>query len=199
MRLQQILSLRALGLPLDEIRAVLARRAPPLEVLERHLARVRAEMRDRERLFATLESLVARLRDGGTPTAELLLRSIEETNMLDKYFTKEQLERLHARRQEISEERVRQVAGEWQAVIAEARAAMERGVDPTDASLARLAEKWVALIREFSGGDRDIETATAKMYRAEPELGAKHGMDRALDVFVGAMLRANGQRVGAMA
>ena len=92
--------------------------------------------------------------------------------------------------------RVRAIAGDWQRAIAAARAAMAGGVDPASPSLAPLAETWEALIREFSGGDREIETATAKMYRAEPDLGPRYGMDRALDVWVGAMLRAHGKKVG---
>jgi DNA-binding transcriptional MerR regulator len=193
LQLQQILSLRALGLPLEEVRSLLTRKdTTALETVERHLERVRAEVSDRTRLLRTLESVAARLRQGEKPTAEQLLRTIEETNMLDKYYTKEQLETLAQRHEQLGPERIRQSAEDWKQVISTVREAKAKGLAPTDPSLRPTAEKWISLIREFSGGDRAIESSLETMYKSERSLGVQYGIEPSMEAFIGEMLRTVG-------
>src|SRR6516165_8588878 len=77
-RLQQVLSLRQLGLSLEEIRDCLA--GPdfaPLEVVRRHLARLREQITLQKRLCDRLELLAARLESAEAVSAEEI-RAIEE-------------------------------------------------------------------------------------------------------------------------
>jgi len=140
-RLQQILSLRQLGFSLQEIRACLD--------------------------DGRLEALAARLRAAGTAPAEELIRTMEAMTMFEKYYTPEQLEQLEARRRELGEERIREVEAEWPRLMAEVRAEMEKGTDPADERVQRLAARWRALVREFTGGDPGIERSLNRMYEQE--------------------------------
>jgi DNA-binding transcriptional MerR regulator len=198
LRLQQVLSLRALGLSLDEVRSVLARRdVTPLEVIERHVTRVRVELEDRTRLLARLESVAARLRNREKPTAELLLRAIEETAMIDrptleKYFAPEQLKQLTQARAGLAPSAVRAEADAWRSVIADVRAAVTRGLSPDDPSLAPIAARWIELLRALGADDPSVRGSLARLYRGERTLSVQWGLDGGVDRFVGAMLRANG-------
>jgi DNA-binding transcriptional MerR regulator len=171
-RLQQIVSLRGLGLSLDEVAALLRRDDySPLAVIEAHAAQARAQLERQRRLCHRLEAIAERLRSAGTPSAEDLLQTIEATTMIEKYFTPEQIDALKARRAAEGTT----LAAEWSAVIDEARAAMDRGVDPASAEAQDLARRWGELFHRVTGGDPAIGDAMKAMWRGEASI---NGFDR---------------------
>ena len=90
-RLQQILSLRQLGLPLEEIRDCLGRRGfSPQQVIQLHLARLREQVALQQRLCERLEALAAVLRSAEAVSVETLIETIEGITRMEKYFTPEQ-------------------------------------------------------------------------------------------------------------
>jgi DNA-binding transcriptional MerR regulator len=178
-RLQQILSLRQLGFSLEEVRACLdGPDFAPLEVIRLHLARLREQIGLQQRLCARLEGIADRLRAAGEVSAEELLQVIEGMNMLDKYYTPEQLEALRQRREQVGEERIQQSHGDWAALIALVRAEMEKGTDPLAPQVQELAKRWLALVREFSGGDPGIEQAARQVWKEQGDnIAAQHGSE----------------------
>jgi hypothetical protein len=97
-------------------------------------------------------------------------------NMVEKYYTPEQLKWLEERRRTVGEERIREVEAEWPRLMAEVRAAMDRGADPAGPEAQELARRWMGLVREFSGGNPEIEKAVKSMWQQEQNI---HGMDTA--------------------
>jgi hypothetical protein len=87
--------------------------------------------------------------------------------MFDKYYTPEQLEYLEKRRELVGEERIAEVQQEWQQLYADVQAELDKGTDPADEAVQRLARKWNALIEEFTGGDAGVRASLANMYRQE--------------------------------
>lgn len=190
-RLQQILSLRALGFGLDEVRGVLARKGTSLrEIVELHLARARAQLDLQKRLCERLEAVAARLASAERPTVEEILQTIEVTTMFEKYYTKEQLETLAQRRESLGEEAMQQAQSDWGRLFVDVRAAIDRGVDPTSDEGQALAERWRALIDAFTGGDPAIEASLQRMYREEPAMRERTGADPALHAFIERALEA---------
>lgn len=167
-RLQQIGSLRGLGLSLEEIRACLERPDVSLErVLEMHLERLDEELDLRRRLRGRLETLLERVRSEDEASLEELLVTIEVTTMFEKYYTPEQLEQLRAREETIGQERIEEAQDEWAAVFAGFQEASARGAEPSDPEVLALARKARSLIEEFTGGDPGIARSLANMYRSE--------------------------------
>src|SRR6516225_2113019 len=77
-RLQQVLSLRQLGFSLDEIRDCLDRDGfSPLEVISRHVARLRGQIEGQRKLCERLEALAGHLRAAREVSADEFLRTIE--------------------------------------------------------------------------------------------------------------------------
>ena len=102
----RFVSLRALGLSLEEIQDCLDHNSL-LDVMERHLGRLREQLTQQERLYRRLDGVAQLLRRGEEVTLEALLRSIEETTMHEKYFTKEQARRDQGPRRGVRQARAR--------------------------------------------------------------------------------------------
>ena len=175
-RLQQIQSLRALGIPLDEIRRLLEDPTiSPLRVIYLHLARLREQIAQQTRLASRLKKVAHHLESAETVSPDALCQLIEGMTMIEKYFTTEQLEELRQREQQVGAERIRDVGKEWAEIIPAVRAEMERGTDPASPKVQALAKRWKALVNEFTGGNAGIAKSLNTMYRHEgPAIQQKH-------------------------
>jgi len=181
-RLQQILSLRQAGFPLEEIKDLLDRRGiEPRRAIELHIARLRAQMKNQQELLARLETLAATCE---TADVEEFLQTMEMMAMYEKYYSKEQLETLAKRREELGEETMRAVQEEWPRLIASVRAEMEKGTDPKDPRMQALAKRWKELVQMFTGGDPGITESLQNLYRGEPQFAAQQGLDGGIGEYV---------------
>jgi MerR family transcriptional regulator, thiopeptide resistance regulator len=183
-RLQRIVALKSLGLALDEIGACLERPGAARELLRLQLERVRARIADEERLARQLEALDRRLADRDEASVDDVVETMEVLTMFEKYYTPEQLERLRSRADELGPEKLAAVRAEWPRLIAEMRAAMERGADPAAPEVQALARRWSELVQQFTGGDAAVARFTAALYRGEPQVAAQNGLDPALFAYV---------------
>jgi MerR family transcriptional regulator, thiopeptide resistance regulator len=177
-RLQQIASLRHLGLPLEEIRDCLDRPEYSLErVLEMHVERIDEQIGRHRRLRDLIVTLRDRLRSADVSVDDLT-RTIEVTMNYEKYYPSEQLEQLEQRRQEVGEERIQQVQKEWIDLFAAFGDAMDEGLPPESEEVQALARRSAALIAEFTGGDPGIASSLSNMYRGEggESVAARNGM-----------------------
>jgi hypothetical protein len=121
-----------------------------------------------------LQALAEILDRADTASAETFLETIEAMTMLEKYYAPDQLEQLKIRKEQVGDERIKQVEAEWPRLMDEVRKAMAAGTPPTDPHVQALARRWLGLIREFSGGDPGIEKSLRNMYANENNI---QGMD----------------------
>jgi DNA-binding transcriptional MerR regulator len=190
-RLQRILSLKALGLTLDEIGSLLRDRAPSLEVVLRtHRDRVRDQLHLLQELEGRLDRILVLLAGGNVIAEAELLKTMEKMAMIEKHFSPEQLEALNKRQETLGPEAIRAAQEEWPRLIASVQGEMEKGTDPGSEEVQALAMRWRNLIQAFSGGDSQIEASVAGMYKAEPDMAAQQGLDPALFNYIGAAMRA---------
>lgn len=177
-RLQQIRSLRQLGFSLDEIRACLSERHfSPQQVISLHLGRLDQEIALQQQLRARLESIAARYGAAEAVSAEEFIQAIEAMTMMEKYYTKEQLEELEQRKGVLGADAIKAVEQEWPQLLAKVRTEMENNTDPADPRVQALAKRWMELLQAFSGGNREIEKSAANMYRNEPGVAQQYGVD----------------------
>ncbi|HET6764364.1 MAG TPA: MerR family transcriptional regulator [Longimicrobiaceae bacterium] len=190
-RLQQVTSLRQLGLSVGEVRDCLGRPGfSPLRTVELHMDRVRQQMELQRSLLARLTAVADRLRMAETVSAEDFLRTIEATTMFDKYFTPEQQEQVRQRGEQVGSERIREVEAEWPRLIAEVREAIDRGDDPAGEHAQGLARRWMGLVGEFTGGDPGLSRSLGEMYQGQPEVRQQYGLDPDMFQFIGAATKA---------
>jgi MerR family transcriptional regulator, thiopeptide resistance regulator len=167
-RLQQVVTLKLIGLSLKEIKSLLAGQELDLAATLR-LQREVLESRRRQldlalRAVSEAEALAA---GGDGPDWESFKRIVEVVTVqhdyewVKKYYTEEQLADL-ARRgtPEVLERGQR----DWQALIAEVERAVAEGADPAGERAQALAARWSALVEQFTGGDPGIRENLARLY-----------------------------------
>ena len=109
--------------------------------------------------------------------------------MFEKYMTEEQLETLRKRGETLGAERIEEVQQEWPRLIDEVRQEMQRGTDAQSPRVQALAQRWMALVNEFSGGDAGIEKSVATMYQNEPGSAERFGFDTKVWEYIRSAMR----------
>ena len=184
-RLQQIKSLRRLGFSLDEVRSCLdAPEFSPTRVIELHVKRLREQIAHEERLVTLLETLAAGYRTSSMKTADEFINIIEEITVIERSFTAEELAEIKERGQKLGAEHIRAVEAEWPQLIAQVRREMIEGTDPTSERMRPLATRWRELVREFTGGNPNIERKVRAMYVEEPKRAEQNGLDPAMFEYI---------------
>jgi DNA-binding transcriptional MerR regulator len=157
-RLQQVVALRQLGFSLEEVRDCLGQPAfSPQRVTELHLARLREQIARQQQLCQRLEALAARFRSAGEVSVEEFLRVIEEMNMVEQYYTPEQMKQFEEVGKRVGTDEIKAVEEAWTALLAEVRA--NRDLDPASPRAQALAQRW-----------DELTERTMRGYQAFPEL-----------------------------
>lgn len=183
-KLQRIVSLKELGMTLEQIQMMLAQPTfSPVMTLQMQVQKLKVQSDNAAQLLARLEGLLRVCASKETPTAEDLFAAIRLMTVVGSYHTPEQNAAIAKRREEYGDEKIRGFENEWQTLIAEAKAHMDKGTDPKDPDVRRIAKRWRELIDAFTGGDAMIEKNLKTMYEKEP--AARHfGPDSALMAYV---------------
>ena len=175
LRLQQIVSLRQIGLSLDEIGEALKHsKGAAGRIIGTHIARLKERIAMEQDLCRRLESMASRLETAGV---DEIIKCIEVMTMFEKYYTKEQLDSLKKRAEELGQDKIRDVEAEWPKLIASVRSEMEKGTDPKDPRVQALAKRWNELVLEFTGGDPGITQSLKNFYQGEPQFAAQQSLD----------------------
>lgn len=174
-RLQHIVSLKALGFSLGEIRACLDDDAPSLgQALMRQVGRLRETVVRQQELLQRLERVAQQAAQGEAIDAETLLSSIEASTIMEKYFSPEQMQSIKRRGDELGPERIHAVEQAWPEVIAGMQAAMQLGKDPASEEVQALAQPGARVHRRRCGIQRSLNT----MFQEEPgTMRAQTGID----------------------
>ena len=190
-RLQQILTLKFIGLPLEEIGALLGERSLDLaETLRLQRAALTEKRRQLDMALRAVREAESVFAGGGEPDWDAFKKIVEvitmqhDTEWMKRYYTEEQLADL-ARRgtPEVLERGQR----EWQRLIAEVEAAAAEGLDPAGERAQALAARWEGLVEEFTGGDPGIRENLRRLYADQanwPETFRKPYSDESAD-FIG--------------
>jgi MerR family transcriptional regulator, thiopeptide resistance regulator len=148
-RLEQIVALRFLGIPLKKIRALLDRDPRPLQFTLRQQREVLEDQR--RRLNLAIEALVEaeHTLDAGAAAAAPVLRKViriiamQDIDVMKKYFSDEAWE---AGRQHFGD----WPSDEFQALYRDVAAALD--TDPAGAAAQALADRWIALTSAAAKG-----------------------------------------------
>ncbi|MEM1115425.1 MAG: MerR family transcriptional regulator [Bacteroidota bacterium] len=170
-RLQQIVSLRSLGLGLDAIRRTLdAPGFDPAAVVAQQRAVLAADL-DRlgalDRRLGDLERLLRRRAEAGTPISpDTFLTLTTIMNDILKHYTPDQLQQLAERRDALGDDAIREVEAEWPRLFASLGAEMDAATDPAAPAVQTLVARWDELVAMFTGGDAGIERSLGDAWEA---------------------------------
>lgn len=179
-RLQAILALRALGLPLQQVAALLDETGPgpgggsgalPM-VLARQVQALDAQIAEASALRSRLALLLDRAAAGGTPDPAAWLDGLTAMAAYARHFSADELRGLLGRWQVVQ--------AEWAPLQAAVRAAMDGGLAATDLAAQPLAQQWMGLIHHWLGGDFALIERWGRMYLGEASARRHGGPDLAM-------------------
>lgn len=159
LRLQQILTLRYLGFPLQRIGELLDRPdfdlAASLRVQQRV---VRDRIAELDRVSAALSALVDRRRATGEWSWELVIAASEAVgagltqgeNTMEAYYTPEQMRQFAEVGEATPREEIEAIQQEWTTLLADVRA--NAALDPASPEAQALGERWEALTERTMRG-----------------------------------------------
>jgi MerR family transcriptional regulator, thiopeptide resistance regulator len=178
LRLERIVLLRGLGMPLTDIAVALDSDANTIvSLVERQAADVQSRIDEATTLRARLDATIVQLRAHEYQTADDALAMIEGVHTFERYFDDEQRGALRERAAQLGPERIRQVEARWPQLIGEVRSEMTNGTPPNHPRVLALAEEWRSLLDEFTNGRWDIASSAGRMMKAEPAVQRRSGLD----------------------
>jgi DNA-binding transcriptional MerR regulator len=168
-RLEQIVALRYLGIPLRKIRTLLDRESHGLADALRAQRRLLEEKRLMlDRAIHAIGEAEAWMRSGGAARTEVLKKIIEVIQMeqdndwMEKYQTEESRAKAEARKSLWSPELQDRVSRQWNELIADVEVSLS--ADPASEKAQALAARWNGLVQEFTGGDKDVGRSAGNMW-----------------------------------
>jgi len=170
-RLQQIVTLKFIGLPLRQIKDLLDRSDLDLMATLRLQRRMLLEKRLQvEAAIQAIEEAERSLKSSCAPDLAALKKIIEvmeRQNAMEwtkKYYSEEAQAKIAERARTWTPELQAKVEQDWKALIGDVEAAIAAKTDPADAKALALAKRWSELVRGFTGGDPGVQQGLNKLY-----------------------------------
>jgi DNA-binding transcriptional MerR regulator len=168
-RLEQIVALKFLGIPLKQIQKLLDRDRLALpDALRAQRKTLEARRRMLEHAITAIRNAEALLAEGQHPGPAVLQKIIEVLEMQDnvdwaeKYYSAEAREKIESREQHWSPELQEKVTQQWNDLFRDIEAAL--GEDPAGEKAQALAARWKELVAGFTVGDRGIAEGLNRLY-----------------------------------
>lgn len=167
-RLEQIVVLKFLGLPLKEIHQLLRDEAGLQDTLRRQrnvLTQKRGHLEKAIHAIAKAEESLGEAREPQWHLFTKIIKEIEMQNEMDwskQYYSEEANAKVEERKALWSPELQERVSRDWAELFADIEAALRE--DPAGPKAQKLAARWRALVAEFTGGDAGIQRGLNKMY-----------------------------------
>jgi DNA-binding transcriptional MerR regulator len=172
-RLEQIVALKFLGIPLQQIRLMFQRgtkgMSDSLQMQRRVLEEKRRLLDSAIRAIEEAEKATA---PGHRPDSAILKKIIEVIEMQDnldwskKYYSEEAQAKIEERKKLWSPENQQRWTKEWTDLFRDVEAAL--GEDPAGAKAQALAARWKKLVEGFTGRDPQITAGLSKLYQDRP-------------------------------
>jgi len=159
-RLEQIVILKFLGVPLKQVRGLLEHESNLAKTLEKQQVVLGEKRRQVEKAIRAIGNALRALQSRKEPDwklFQLIVREIEMQNRIEwkgKYFSEDAKARVMERRKQLGTEVQERADKEWAALYAEAELLLKE--DPAGPKAQKLAERWCKLVDEFTGGDPEI-------------------------------------------
>jgi DNA-binding transcriptional MerR regulator len=168
-RLEQIVALKFLGLPLKQIKTLLDREARQLPEALRSQRRALEEKRRRlDGAIEAIRTAEKAIRPGRQADAAVLKKIIEviemqdNTDFMKKYYNEAGQAKMAERREQWNPELQAQATRDWTDLFRDVEAAL--GEDPASERVQALAARWKKLVEAFTGRDRDISEGVGKAW-----------------------------------
>lgn len=171
-RLEHILALRFVGFRLEQIKELLEGPKWPLVVALRMQREIIAQQKRKlEAAAQAIEQAESTLLADESADRWKMLRNViealkmeEHENWTKNYYNEAAQAKIEQMRKETPKEVVEQGQRDWAALIADVEEAAERNDDPSGEHAQALADRWRALVRQFTRGDAEVHQGLNKLW-----------------------------------
>jgi DNA-binding transcriptional MerR regulator len=170
-RLQQVETLKFIGLPLKQVKDVLDGNDLDLAATLRLQRRLLNDKRRQiELALQAIEEAERSMGPGKAPDWTALNKIIEVMEMkanqewMKKYYSEEAQSKISERARAWTPEMQAKVQQDWKELIGEVEEALKRGEAPESAHARLLAERWSTLLSGFTGGDLEVQKGLKGFY-----------------------------------
>ncbi|WP_174613689.1 MerR family transcriptional regulator [Virgibacillus ihumii] len=194
-KLQQILSLKHIGLSLGDVQSVLAGSGSysASEVLSIQITRLKEDIQKQQDLLNELTNALALIQNQQVLSVEELTKLLGVMKMnKEKYFSKDQLDQMKKQYDSMDKEELKKAEQKFDLVMEKLRNHMEQGTSATDKDVQSLANQWQELAG-MSGSQNDPEfiKAAEKFHEENPGNELQHGVDAKIYQYIGKALQSN--------
>jgi len=157
-RLQQILSLKQMGLSLGEIHSFIEKpNYNPILVVQAQLDNITEQIKVKEKLRFELEQLRTLLLNNRDIGADKLFKLMEVLQMNGQdYLTPAQVEKMKALNNGFTDEQKAEMQKQWDSFISRLKQHTESKTPVTDLAVKELAIYWKNATASFTGNDPEI-------------------------------------------
>jgi len=166
-RLEQIVALRFIGVPLKQMRPLLEG-SVLAEALPRQRAMLEEKRRNLDEAIGAIRAAESSLADGRQPDTVLLKKIIEVIEMqndskwTEKYYSPAAQAAIEARQATVSPEYLAKKEQEWRDLFRDVEAAIDQ--DPASPTAQQLGRRWKALIAKFTGGNTEVTEGLGRLW-----------------------------------
>jgi DNA-binding transcriptional MerR regulator len=168
-RLQQILTLKLIGLSLDEIGHLLTTDAAHMaDLLERQRCALEEKARQLSRVAAAIEQAQRAMRESSTLDWETFIQVIRAVNMntqsdwLIRFVSAEERDNMEVAAQNATFEEQKRAGQAWQTLFRDVLASLDK--DVRSAEVQALVERWDALIADAAQADGSLADGLNEAY-----------------------------------
>lgn len=167
-RLEQIVALRFLGLPLREIKNVLDRGTPLSKALAEQRTVLQEKRRLLDRAISAIQSVEGVVASGKRPDSAILRQLIEVITMqnhlqtMKRYYSDAAWEKLRGMRQQQSDAQKSSLSEAWTKLFREAESLLSE--DPAEEKVQDLCARWSRLWQITTGGDGEVSAGMLKAW-----------------------------------
>jgi DNA-binding transcriptional MerR regulator len=169
-RLEQIVVLKFIGLPLKDIRKLLKGESALRETLRRQQFVLAEKRRQLDTAMHAIRRAERSLESHGEPDFMLFREIIQEIEMQNdmewskKYYSPEAQAKVEERKALWSPELQEKVSRQWSELFADIEAAIAAGEAPSGPKAQALAGRWKELLAGFTGGNPEVQKGLNKMW-----------------------------------
>ncbi|WP_081728119.1 MerR family transcriptional regulator [Halalkalibacter hemicellulosilyticus] len=186
-KLHQILALKQIGLSLDEIKSVITNkeRGFATNIIETQITRIKKDIQVQQNLLCELESALKTIHSKKIMSVEELTKLLGAMKMYqEKYFTKEQLDRMKNYYDQSEEDTLKEAELEFRMLLEKIHLQKENGTPPNSSKVQALAKKWSDIVYSFTGHDQNLKKQMEKFHAENPNNGLQFGMDAELYQYI---------------
>src|SRR5690625_150622 len=178
--LQQILSLKQMGLSLDDIKEMMKNKDEDsaTSIIETQMERVKRDIQIQQNLLSELEVTLEIIRSKKMMPVKEITELLGAMKLYqEKYLTKEQLDSIKDFYNKADKAELKDTGKKFKTSLEEIRVEMDKGTPSSNAKVRELAEEWSSMLRYITINDADIWRQAEKFHAENPDNELQFGMD----------------------